>query len=204
LGFEEKGAPYEVVALGPDGSKSPAHLARHPFGRVPALTHGDFTLYETQAILRYIDRVLPGPSLTPAEPRVEARMNQLCGITDWYVMPHVTMGIAFERLVAPRLGRPTDEAKVAVSLSHAKLCIAEIARLLGSAPFMTGDEISLADLHLAPHLAFFALAPEAKIMLEPYTSLTAWIARMNARPSLCNATAEKLTARAVPNAARGQ
>jgi glutathione S-transferase len=128
-------------------------------------------------------------------------MNQLCGITDWYLMPHVTMGVTFERLVAPRLGRPTDEAKIAGSLEPAKLCIAEIARFLGSAPFMTGDTVSLADVLLAPHLAFFALAPEAKTMLEPHTSLTAWIARMNARPSLLNTTAEKLTARAAQDAA---
>ena len=39
----------------------------HPFGRVPALQHDDFVLYETNAIAAYIDDVFPGPKLTPAD-----------------------------------------------------------------------------------------------------------------------------------------
>src|SRR5215212_4111560 len=46
----------------------PVHLERHPFGRVPALQHDDFVLYETNAIAAYIDDVFPGPKLTPADP----------------------------------------------------------------------------------------------------------------------------------------
>jgi glutathione S-transferase len=54
----------------------PTHLQRHPFGRVPALQHDDFMLYETSAIAAYVDDVLPGPKFTPADPRRRARMNQ--------------------------------------------------------------------------------------------------------------------------------
>ncbi len=43
----------------------PVHLGRHPFGRVPALQHDDFMLYETNAIAAYIDDVFPGRKLTP-------------------------------------------------------------------------------------------------------------------------------------------
>ena len=69
MGLEEKGAAYRIHALGPGEAKGEAYLARHPFGRIPAFQHGDFELYETQAILRYVDEVLPGPALQPAEPR---------------------------------------------------------------------------------------------------------------------------------------
>jgi len=44
-------------------------------------------LYETQAVMRYVDAVVPGPRLPPEDPRAEALMNQLMGITDWYLMP---------------------------------------------------------------------------------------------------------------------
>src|SRR5262249_38526439 len=54
----------------------PVHLTRHPFGRVPAMQHGDFMLYETSAIAAYIDDVFPGRRLTPSDPRRRARMNQ--------------------------------------------------------------------------------------------------------------------------------
>ena len=101
LGLEEKGAPYRIAAMAPRDEKLPGYLKRHPFGRVPLLVHGDFELYETQAILRYVDRIVTGPALTPRDAKAEARMNQICGITDWYVMPHISIGISFDRLVAP-------------------------------------------------------------------------------------------------------
>lgn len=196
LGLEEKGADFRVKALGPGGSKSPSYLERNPFGRVPTFVHGDFELYETQAILRYLDRILPGPCLTPQDPRAEARMNQLCGITDWYVMPQITMGITFDRLVAPRIGLPVNESKIEASIPGAKLCVAEIARLLGDRPFLAGNAISMADLLLASHLTFFAQTPESVAILEPHRALTTWIDRMNARPSFRNTTPEKLAAKA--------
>ena len=122
LGLEEKGAPWRLARLGPGDSKSPAHLARHPFGRMPVVDHGDFRLYEVQAILRYLDRIIPEPSLTPAEPKAEARMNQLAGIADWYFLPQVSSAIAFQRVVAPRFGLPVDEAKIAAGLPGARRC----------------------------------------------------------------------------------
>jgi glutathione S-transferase len=67
--LEEKGASYRVSPVAPGTFRSPEHLARHPFGRVPVLEHNGFSLYETQAILRYLDRVLPVPALTPADPK---------------------------------------------------------------------------------------------------------------------------------------
>src|SRR5207237_9958983 len=56
--LEEKGARYRLAPLTAGASKSPEHLARHRFGRIPVLEHDGFSLYETQAILRYLDRVL--------------------------------------------------------------------------------------------------------------------------------------------------
>ena len=55
--LEEKGARYRFAAVHPGTLKAEPHLSRHPFGKVPVLEHGDFKLYETQAILRYLDRV---------------------------------------------------------------------------------------------------------------------------------------------------
>jgi glutathione S-transferase len=196
LGLEEKGASFRVSALGPGEFKSPSYLKRHPFGRVPAFVHGDFELYETQAILRYLDRIIPEPSLTPQDPRAEARMNQLCGIADWYVQPHISLGITFERLVAPLLGLPVDESKIEAAIPRAKVCVAEIARLLGEQPFLAGDSMSIADVLMAPHLSFFGGTSESIEILEPHPLLKAWIDRMNARPSLRNTTAEKLAAKA--------
>ena len=194
--LEERGAEYRFREMAPASNKTPEFLKQNPFGRVPVLVHGDFELYETQAILRYVARVFPGPALIPGRPTAEARMNQLCGITDCYVMPHLTMGIAFQRLIAPRIGLPVDESRLASSVGPALVCLAEIARLLGDQQFLCGADISLADLLLGAHLSFFALSPEASSMLEPHAALKAWIGRMNARPSFCNTTSQRLAERA--------
>ena len=102
VALEEKRAAYRVIPVAPKALRSPEHLLRHPFGRVPVLEHGDFRLYETQAILRYIDRVLPGPALNPQEPRAAARIDQLMNINDCYLFQGVGNVIAFQRIVGPK------------------------------------------------------------------------------------------------------
>src|SRR5882757_8214873 len=101
--LEEKGAPYRLAPVTPGTSRSPAHISRHPFGRVPVLEHDGFSLYETQAILRYLDRVMPSPSLTPADPKAAGRMDQVMNISDWYLFQGVSAVIGFQRVVGPRL-----------------------------------------------------------------------------------------------------
>jgi glutathione S-transferase len=178
---------------GPGAGRSPEHLARHPFGKIPVLDHGDFRLYETQAILRYLDRIIPSPPLTPGDPRAEARMNQLMGVTDCYVFPQISIGITFGRVVAPRFGLAADEAKIAASIPQASICLAEISRLMGEGPYMTGETISLADLMLIPHMAFLDEAREGGPLLDPHPALRAWLGRMYARASFQATTWEAVT-----------
>jgi len=196
LGFEEKGVSYQVVPLAPPETKAPAHLARHPFGRVPAVQHGDFALYETQAILRYTDAVFTGPSLQPTEPRTTARMNQIVGIVDWYLFRDVGTTIVFNRVVAPAFGMPCDEASVAAGIPKAKICLAELGRLILHGPYVVGDQLTIADLMLAPQLEMLAITPEAKELLAPHPRIIAWLGRMQERPSMRNTSWERLRAAA--------
>jgi len=197
LGLEEKGADWRLVPMGPGEMRGPAHFERHAFGRIPILDHGDFRLYETQAVLRYLDRIIPSPALTPTDPRAEARMNQLCGITDWYVMPDISSGITFGRVVAPKFGLPVDEAKIQASIPRAKLCMAEISRLLGQNDYLTGDAVSIADLLMIPHMSFLTEAPEGDEILSPHANVVAWVNRMEERPSLKTTTWERLASLAM-------
>jgi len=184
VGLEEKGAAYRVQALSPPEIKSEAYLKRHPFGRVPAFQHGDFALYETQAILRYVDAVFPQPALTPADARVAARMNQIIGINDWYFFPKAASAIVFQRIIGPALlGLPTDEAAVAAAVPMARVCVDELERLIGTQQFLAGDRLSIADIMLAPQIDYLAMTPEGQTLLKG-TRLAAWLARMQARPSM--------------------
>ncbi|HEY8005120.1 MAG TPA: glutathione S-transferase family protein, partial [Phenylobacterium sp.] len=184
LTLEEKRLPWRVRPVAPNTLKSEPHLSRQPFGRMPAVEHGDFKLYETQAVMRYIDRLVPTPALTPVDPRAEARMNQLIGINDWYFFPQVAAGMVFGRVIAPKLGFPVDEERIAASVPLGRTCVGEIARLLGDHPYLAGDSLSLADLVLAPQLCFLPEFAEGQALLAPHANLRGWIARMEARPSM--------------------
>jgi glutathione S-transferase len=184
MGLEEKQAPYRVQVMGPGEAKTEAYLKKNPFGRVPLFEHGDFSLYETQAILRYLDDVFPEPPFQPSDPREAARMNQIIGINDWYFFPKAAAPIVFQRIIGPTLlGTTTDEAPVAAAVPMARLSVGELDRLLDGQKFLAGDCLSIADLMLAPQLDFFAETPEGKSLLEG-TRLQAWLARMNERPSM--------------------
>ena len=184
LTLEEKDAEYELAAMALGTLKQEPHLSRHPFGRIPAFEHDGWMLYETQAIMRYVDAVVPGPRLQPEEPRAAARMNQVIGITDWYLMPQVSATITFNRVVKPRFNLPVDEDAVVKAIPDARNCVAEIGRLLDDDTWMAGAALSLADLLLAPHLSMFAQAPEGAQILQEHENLRGWLARIEARPSL--------------------
>src|ERR1700690_1047525 len=161
--FEEKGASYHYSAVAPGTLRKSEHFVHHPFGRVPAIEHGAFRLYETQAILRYIDRVVLQPALTPANPRAAARMDQLMNINDWYLFQGVGNTIAFQRVVGPRiLGLTPDEAAIAVAMPKAHTVFDELARLLGDQSYFVGEAVTLADLLIAPQLDFLRETPAGR------------------------------------------
>jgi len=192
--LEEKGAPYRLAPLAPGAFRSGELLALHPFGRVPVFDHGDFRLYETQAILRYLDRVLPQPALTPLDPRRAARMDQVMNINDWYLFHGVGNVIIFHRVIGPRImGKAPDEAAIEAAMPKAKVVFNELARLLGENAYFSGDTISLADLMLAPAVEYFTLVPEWSVLGAPHANLVKWIARMQTRPSLQATTWERVT-----------
>jgi glutathione S-transferase len=170
LVLEEKHADYDFAAMALGTLKQEPHLSRHAFGRIPAFEHDGWMLYETQAIMRYVDTVVPQPPLQPSDPRAAARMNQLMGITDWYVMRQVSMPITRNRVVAPRVNRPVDEGEVMQAIPNARICVTEIARLLDGHSWMAEEAISLADLLLAPHLSMFAQASEGQEILREHVN----------------------------------
>ncbi len=183
--LKEKGADYRLQVISPGESKSPEYVEqRHPFGRIPAFEHDGFKLYETQAIIRYLDRIFPEPPLTPEDSQAFARMNQVIGIIEWYFFPKAAALIAFQRIIGPvLLGLPTDEAPIADAMPMARTCFAELERLLGDKPYFTGDSVSLADIMLASQLDLLSETPEGKQLLEG-TKLEEWLRQMLTRPSM--------------------
>jgi glutathione S-transferase len=172
----------EVDVFGPEGVPA-AHRARHPFGRIPAFEHDGFRLYESGAISRYIDEAFAGPPLQPTAPRSRARLNQAIAILDNYAYRCLVWDIFVERVRAPAQGRLADEARIAAALPLAETSIAALEAIMGEGRFLAGDAISLADLHAAPMIAYFALAREGSALLARHPRFSAWWERMRSRPS---------------------
>lgn len=186
LALIEKGVGYtlEMVDVHGPGGMPPEHLGRQPFGKIPVLDHAGFLLYETGAILRYVDEAFPGPALQPVDARHRARMNQAISICDSYLYPHAVWGIFVERISKPKRGLAADEQKIQASLPKAAACYTAFANILDSQDYLCGDAVSLADLHAAPMLACLAMTPEGRSLMAAHARLEKWWQRMAVRGAM--------------------
>src|SRR3954471_7226346 len=141
----------------------PEHLALHPFDRVPILKHGDFTVYETSAIVSYVDEAFAGPRLTPQDVRARGRMNQWISAVNSYYYPYMIYHVTHERIVFPELGIASDEAVVAHALPKVELGLGVLERELSDGrDFLVGPDLSLADFFLLPSTFAFSLTEEGR------------------------------------------
>jgi glutathione S-transferase len=113
-----------------------------------------------------------------------ARVDQVMSIIDSFAYSSMIGQLAWQRLIVPMLKGQPDEAVVADGLPKATLCFSEFARLLGGDSWFGGDSISLADLHLAPLLAYVTMTPEGPALLAAQPTLRTWWDRMSSRPSM--------------------
>ncbi|MBI0537923.1 glutathione S-transferase family protein [Roseomonas sp. KE2513] len=179
----EKGAtgyrqePVNVLSGEP---RQPEHLARHPFGKVPVLDHDGMRILETSAITRYLNDVLPGPSLVPATPKDRARMDMIVGLVDSYGYGALIAGVAAYHLFPDFVGG-RNEAMRASGLENGRKLMDFVMRTRGGSPFIAG-ELSLADLYLAPILFYVSLTPDRDAIFGA-EGLADWWSRVEALPS---------------------
>lgn len=180
LTLEEKGCQYRLAEVDPfqEGGPPAAHLARQPFGKVPAFEHDGFRLYETDAIVRYIDEVFDGPALTPAEPKARARMTQVMRIMDNYAYPSLVWGVFVAEFREP------DAAKVAAAVPLVRTTLTALADLQDGAAYLAGDGPTLADLYAAPMFIYFAMAPTGHKLLGEFPALGDWLDQIKNRSSV--------------------
>lgn len=186
LALIEKNTEYDLVEVNilTGAHTAPDHLARNPFGKVPSFTHDGVTIYETSAIIRYIDRAFHGPSLQPAAPKTAARCDQVISIIDSFGYGAIIGKLVWQRMVMPMLGGTPDDAVVEGALPMVKTCLGEFDRLLAAGPWFGGSALSLADLHLAPVFAYMMGTAEGRDLASALPGLSAWWSRMSALPSM--------------------
>ncbi|RWN53800.1 glutathione S-transferase family protein [Mesorhizobium sp.] len=181
LALEEKGIGYELVPVdifAADGIPG-WYFDHQPFGRIPAFEHDGFRLHETGAIARYVDEAFDGPALQPIEARPRARMNQIIGMLDAYAYRAMVWDVAVERLekTAP------DEALIANGLLQAATVLRALTSLKAAGPWLLGEQLTLADLHAAPIIGYFAKVADGQNLLAEFADIQAWWGHITGRES---------------------
>jgi glutathione S-transferase len=179
-----KEVPYTFHDLEKEMNTS-SHIALHPFERVPILRHGDFTVYETAAIVAYVDDAFGGPKLTPSDPKSRALMNQWISAVNGYYYPYLIYHVSHERNVFPQLGIEPDEKVVAHAMPKVEVCLQVLERQLSSSgAFLVGPEVSLADYFMLPIIHGFGFSPEAQERYPGLPAIRGWRERMEALPTM--------------------
>ncbi len=173
--FEQ--VPLNVLAGEP---RQPEHLARHPFGKVPVLDHDGLRLLETSAIVRYLNDVLPGKSLVPATPQARAKMDMTIGLIDSYGYGALVGGVAAYHLFPDFVGGK-NEAMRAGGLDNGRKVLQHAMSTRGTSRFIAG-ELSLADLYLAPIVAYVSMTPDMA-GFQDIGGLADWWQNVQALPS---------------------
>jgi glutathione S-transferase len=185
IALAEKGVGYDLNDVWVD---SPEIKQRHPFQKIPVLRHGDFELYETFAVTRYIDEAFPGPALQPSDAKARARMTQWISVHNSYCYPTLIGGIVLERVAPKLLNRPSDEAKIKATLPDAQQRLDVLEKALGTTPYLAGIEPTLADYFLYPVMFYVSVVPEGNALLESRPGLRRWMAAIGDRKSVKDTT----------------
>jgi glutathione S-transferase len=184
----EKGHRAEVVMvdLMKGEHKQPEHLARQPFGVIPVLEDDDgFQLYESRAIIRYLDAKLSGPSLVPEDLKERGRMEQWVSIEQSNFSP-AAMKVVMQVMFAPMRGAQPDQQIIEQGKTDASKALDVLEKALAGREFIAGS-FSLAEITWMPYVDYLIAAGGADLV-NNRENVAAWWKRISARPSWQQAT----------------
>src|SRR6059036_2123050 len=173
----EKGLAADLIELdmAKGAHRSPDYLRLNPYGRVPTLEEDGFVLYESTAILGYLEETRPAPPLVPADARgcaLVAMHMKLCDIQ----LARQTGIIIFPKRFLPK--ERWDEAAMAQAKKEIEKHLAILEAQLAGKSYLAGDRFTLVEVCYAPFVEFFPL-----MEISPPPAVAAWVARMLERPS---------------------
>lgn len=173
-GFDLIGVPYELVHVDyfTGKQKEAAYLAINPNASIPAMTDGDFVLWESNSILQYAADKQGNDRAYPRDPKVRADINRwmFWESASWFPSCYVYL---VENCVKPLLGSSTDQAVVAAQNEQFHKLAGILDDRLASHRWVAGtDTATIADIALA---APMHLHGWQKLPLEPHKNLKRWL-----------------------------
>jgi glutathione S-transferase len=181
---DELGLAYKRVDIGGPfgGNDDPAYRAKNPNGLIPTLEDGDFVLWESNAIVRYLAAGDAELRLLPGDLDRRSRAN----IDRWMDWQLVSLGLTLRTLVLLLLARsdkPVNESDIATAAKNAATLFGILDTHLASQRYVGGDRFTLADIPvgISAH-RWFSLAVKRPNM----PALETWYKRISIRPGFQN------------------
>ncbi|WP_294321039.1 glutathione S-transferase family protein [uncultured Sphingomonas sp.] len=185
---EEKGIAFDLVPAAP-GDTSPAFRAISPFGQIPAMVDGDFSLADSSAIVTYLETKHPDPALIPAEAQARGRTIWFDELADTVVFA-AGRAMLFNRVVGPlfRGGAGDAAAADAAERDQWPAILTYVNAEIGDRDFLVGNTLTLADIAIASAFAstLHACAP---VDAAVYPNLARYLDAMLARPAFATRVA---------------
>jgi len=184
MAFEEKGVAYSLTAAGPNSARV---NALHPFGKIPVMRHGNFTLFESKAIATYIDRTFEGPALIPQEARSAAIVEQWISAVNTSIFPTAVIYMQANAFPKGPNGQ-RDEAIVAETIPKLSHYMEVLNNAVGATGYFAGNAFSLADMYLMPLLGYLRIFPESRELFERAEFLLRYFENHSSRESFVKTT----------------
>jgi glutathione S-transferase len=175
----EKGVPYDLVPVRPH---CPEVDAIHPFGRIPAMRHGDLELCESKAIATYIDRHFDGPKLIPDEPAAAAKVEQWVSLLNTQFDPVMMRGYVLGYFFPGTPDGSPNREKIDGALPTVRQQAEVLDRTIAETGYLAGTDFSLADIDLMPMLYYLRKLPEGSEVIKSNKNLDAYYERLAERP----------------------
>ena len=153
-----------------------------PFGRVPAFRDGDFTLYETTAIVRYVDECFDGVSLLAGNIKKRAKMEQYASLINCHAYDAMIRRYVLQYVFPKGPNNTPDRAVIDKALPEIRSLLEVFESGYGSRNTLAGDTVTLADLLFAPIVAYLGMFPESKGLLSGVPNVVrahVWMAERN-------------------------
>ena len=176
--LEEKGVAYTNVPMMPH---TPELQALNPFGKVPAFGHGAVTLYETLAIVSYVDRTFQGPALFPDDPAGQAEALKWISVFLDTVYPVMVRQYLFAYLFPGDDG--PDRARIDGAMEAIATQLDRLDDRLSDVDYLAGPVPGAADYFYAPVLSYNRQYPEVSAAMAARPAVARWYEALAARPS---------------------
>ncbi|MDX2214852.1 MAG: glutathione S-transferase family protein [Oculatellaceae cyanobacterium bins.114] len=193
----EKGVNYHFNEIGFDHLATDEYVKLNPFRKMPVLQQANFVLYETPAILSYVDEAFDGASLQPADVKARAHMRKWLGIAANVLYPVGVMQLFLHRVMFPIMGNAPDETVVATSVEAIASYLDVLERELEHA-FLVSDTLSLADIMTGAMVDYINLTKEGAALIQARPKTAVWLSQLSQRASFQQTLASLLQGQEQP------